>query len=493
MNITFSDSVVYESGQRMEILRVSDFNNDNNPDIISLQPISDRVCIFLGAGDGSFGVPSYYGIGGDEDGMELGDLNNDGSIDIAVIDFVGPKVSILIGKGDGTFFSKVDYEIVFGNNRGITLVDINNDGNLDVITTNANPGTGNTPSASTLIGRGDGTFNSYSTHNIHFPSRAASSADIDGDGRQDLISFASRSPRLISILFGNGNGAFVTRLDRLINDVSNFYLLETADINNDGKFDILFSDFILLGKGNGAFEDPIYYGIKGEVSDFYITDFDNNTFQDIVLSSQECVELQAEDEECEKYLSRIDILLNQNGTFFSKQTIEFPDERIESITSGDFNGDNKTDVSITKRHDTNIYVLINKSTIAETTTEPTTTVSTKLDEGCILLSAVPTTFIQGPIGMSGSVRINILGKYALEIEDFEVREAYHLSEPCELGGPMWVGGAEDGIILYPLPCEEDSCERFVGFPNEFDSESFCIVDNLGIMQEVGAFPEGYGC
>jgi hypothetical protein len=128
----------------------------------------------LNFGNGSFAPPTSYPVGGFPSGLAIDDLDGDGDSDLAV---VVPNVAVLIysNGGTGAFATPVTYPSSFG--FGIVAADLDLDGDVDLT---ASP-------EGVRLNQGNGTFSPPSDRASLASSRPLASADLDGDGDQDLI------------------------------------------------------------------------------------------------------------------------------------------------------------------------------------------------------------------------------------------------------------------------------------------------------------------
>ena len=114
---------------------------------------------------------------------------------------------MLINNGDGTFADPVNYSIT-GVIEALAVADVNGDGKLDLVAATG----GTTAGVSVLLGIGDGTFASPVTYTSTLLSLYATSiavADFNGDGKLDLALTNSEAPNnAVAILLGNGDGTF---------------------------------------------------------------------------------------------------------------------------------------------------------------------------------------------------------------------------------------------------------------------------------------------
>jgi hypothetical protein len=172
---------------------VADVNGDGKPDIVRTDDFGDNVCVGLNNGNGTFGLPVKYVVGGDPAAVAVGDVNGDGKADIVTANTNG-TVSVLLNNDNGTFAAAQNYAIG-GPANSVALGDFNGDGHLDIATTGGTE-------TDVLLNNGNGTFAPYQT--VGPAGSHLVAADFNGDGYPDLAEIdATRSN--IDVLLNNAN------------------------------------------------------------------------------------------------------------------------------------------------------------------------------------------------------------------------------------------------------------------------------------------------
>jgi FG-GAP-like repeat/Abnormal spindle-like microcephaly-assoc'd, ASPM-SPD-2-Hydin len=258
----------------------ADFNGDGKLDIAVLNiggcgvdVCANTISVLLGNGDGTFQPQTAYPTALGAQFLLVGDFNRDGKLDLATgnnsdIDLNNynglPTVSVFLGNGDGTFQSHVDYPI--GNNvttiSAMVAGDFNGDGNLDLACMSYDAK--NVAELSVLLGNGDGSFQPATQTSLPAFGLSLIAADVNGDGKLDLVSAVNTSPNgVVYVFLGNGDGSFQPGVSYMAGDGP--AVVAAADINADGKLDLVVaSDIssavsILPGNGDGTFQSAVSF------------------------------------------------------------------------------------------------------------------------------------------------------------------------------------------------------------------------------------------
>lgn len=203
------------AGNRTAHVIAPDLNRDGVPDIVGSNQggmNKGTITVALGTGNGSFAAPVNYTLG------EIGpyetnaaDFNGDGYPDLVVELFgtadatvVGAEVDVFINKGDGTFKPFMPYAT--GQKvRAVTSADLNGDGEQDIIVANSYDDT-----AGVLLGAGDGTFGKRIDYPAGDNPHGVVAADFNRDGNLDVaISNSVSKGAAVSVLIGKGDGTLM--------------------------------------------------------------------------------------------------------------------------------------------------------------------------------------------------------------------------------------------------------------------------------------------
>ncbi|MGH9641354.1 MAG: FG-GAP repeat domain-containing protein, partial [Terriglobales bacterium] len=138
----------------------------------------------------------------------MSDINRDGVLDLVVAN--ADSVAVLLGIGDGTFLPPLmNFGAGTSWGQSLALADLDGDGDLDVVAAGSDESIYN---VAVLLSHGDGTFEpAISYPAVRYPA-SVTLADVNHDGRSDLIAFGHFSSRTraidVSVALGNGDGTF---------------------------------------------------------------------------------------------------------------------------------------------------------------------------------------------------------------------------------------------------------------------------------------------
>ncbi len=235
---------------------VGDFNADEKPDLAVPDFAGKTVSIYLNKGGASFGAPVVTTLSIDDTVAAIvsGDFNEDGKADLAVATLSGDQgVIVLLSNGDGTFAVQPPISGSFGFLSG-KVADFNGDGHADLFL-------GGNGSPYLFLGKGDGSFTQGSVGKGSFPGQytGISAGDFNGDKKLDGIAADIGGNGVGSLDFFPGDGNSLGNATTVQPPFfQNPATLDVADLNNDGKLDLLLSGSGaaggILGNGDGTFQ-----------------------------------------------------------------------------------------------------------------------------------------------------------------------------------------------------------------------------------------------
>jgi hypothetical protein len=323
---TFQTAIISPGVNGPGGLVAKDFNGDGKLDLAVSDGTTNETFILLGNGNGTFQPPASplpaSGV------LASADLNGDGKLDLIVVGT--PFATIFLGKGDGTFaFTDSYLDNQFGG-AGINVLigDFNGDGKPDLALDN-----------SLLFGNGDGSFQGIPgvAINVNMGLGASVAGDFNGDGHPDIAIITGNNANLLFILLNDGTGKF---------SVAHSYTLPlsptslaVADLNHDGKLDLLFTTApvnqplnlnVMLGNGGGTFAPSTVaiQGVPGLITQAQIADFNGDHIPDLAFPGVTV------------YLGKGDGTFSPPANYFAGTPGD------ASLVTADFNKDGVVDIAV---------------------------------------------------------------------------------------------------------------------------------------------------
>lgn len=409
--ISFISPVSYSSGASTTALVVADIDGDGKPDIAALG--NGQVTILLGQGDGTFQVTTPFAVSSGAKAIAAGDIDGDGKIDLVVtgnnssfqtlnnyssvgnpafgIGSIGTGSSDNLALGDFNGDGKLDvvtvssgsqslnvwlntssrsHSIGFNQAAGspitssvttplaLAIADFNRDGKSDIAVAQS----GGTQ-VSILLNDGTGRFteDSHSPYNVSGGISGLVTEDFNGDGAPDLAVSDTSGPA-VEVAFNNDSRSFLNFSPAPTFTVSGNASHEAVgDFNGDGKLDAaVIGDTagqyltVLLGKGDGTFQNPLYpnTGGGGALYDVAVGDFNGDGHLDITLA---------------QFNAGVVLILVGNGDGTFQTPVAIPTgSKPYALAVGDLNKDGKADI-VTANYDSNNVTVLLNTTITQAT------------------------------------------------------------------------------------------------------------------------------
>jgi hypothetical protein len=279
-NGSYQPPTQYTVGRDPSSLAASDINGDSYLDLVVANANAGTLSLLLGNGDGTFRSGGDLASGNHVTDLALVDLNGDNAADLVLIDTHSSNgICVMLGNGDGTFRAKQCYGAASFPAQ-VALSDLNADGNMDAVVGNNSSGA---TKITVMLGNGDGSFRAGTDITVNYYSYLVRLADLNHDGRLDLITTLGYQ---LAWFPGNGDGTFGTRRD--IAFLPSPIGLAVADIDGDGNIDLATTNSltsavsVLLGDGNGAFSSPRNYSVGAYPSDLVAVDYSHDGRPDLI-------------------------------------------------------------------------------------------------------------------------------------------------------------------------------------------------------------------
>ena len=362
-SVNFDPPFSLDVGPAPAYVIAADVNGDGKPDLISANidfaaTNAGTLTVMTNDGRGGFALEATLDVGNFPLFVVAADLNGDGKPDLVSADF---------GKGSGnTLTIWTNNSNGFGYNSSLTVgygpcalvaADVNGDGKVDLISANAKDAT-----LTVLTNNGNGGFGLYATVPVgaspnSYPDSVAV-ADVNGDGKPDLIS-ANANDGTLTVLTNNGNGSFGLNATLNVGLSTNSAPASViaVDVNGDGKPDLISANAndgtltVLTNNGDGSFSlDAILnVGLSSGSSPENVLAVDVNGDGKLDLVSANFGD------------DTLTVLINDGSGGFGPGTTLGVDTWPNAVAAADVNGDGKPDLISANYGNDTLCVLLNET------------------------------------------------------------------------------------------------------------------------------------
>jgi hypothetical protein len=303
----------FQVGDQPVSLAAGDFNEDGQLDLVTANAGGSDASLLLGNGQGGFAPAVSVPVGLAPKAVAVGHVNQGDDHDDLVLVLRGSnkspqyenEVAVLLGNGSGGFTAEPLVGKTSAHPTSVALADLDGDHNLDVVA-----GSGDSAQASVLLGDGTGDFKVVQNGKGKL-----------GKGKVGLIA-AGRAPYGVAI----------------------------ADLDGDGRPDLVFADnnengiTVELGRGGGKFDDAPTTRVGGEPVALTVGDLDGKSGPDVAtaLTNQPGVSV---------------LIGKGDGSFASSVTYPVGEKKLTGIAFGDLTGDGIPDLAAASAAGSNLWLL----------------------------------------------------------------------------------------------------------------------------------------
>jgi cysteine-rich repeat protein len=275
------------AGNGLQDLIIADLVVNGFPDLVTANQISTNVSILQNQANQPFTQELTLDFAGQIPRTLLArDLDGDNGDDLVVLNFgADDLVTVLLNNGAGIFVESPSSPLALIGNASpleVLVEDVDRNGAQDVAVL------GTDDAIHVFLGQGDGSFSASSA--IPVPGGDVAQlgvGDINGDNLPDLLATTGLEGNLLTFINqGGGNLVLAQTFAFSLQTGDDFFVV---DLDNDGKLDVVSPRVqqgfdVCIGDGNGLFASPLNFSVTNLVNEIVISDFNNDSVLDVVLT-----------------------------------------------------------------------------------------------------------------------------------------------------------------------------------------------------------------
>lgn len=374
----FIISQKFAAGALPVALAVADVNGDGKPDPIvanlSLRAVSVLLNTSLLPSDAipSFDPQEFFVTGSIPSSVATADFNGDGRLDVVVSNNNGRSgnVAVLLNTTvPGAAHPSLAPQQIFhvgSNPRSVTISDFNSDGLCDLVVVNQGDNTVSVLLNTTPAGASTFVFAPQRVFAVGSGPHLATIADVNGDGRPDIV-VANYDDNTVSLLLNNTvvgatipsfvkQQVFATQLGPLS--------VAASDLNHDGSPDLVVDNYLSntvsvlvnttpTGATTAAFATQQSFAVGIEPNTMATGDINGDGLPDVVVGNS----------------GNESVSMLTNSTVSGSGSISFLTGQMfvagngtGTVALGDVDGDGKPDLFVSRALSNTVFFLLNNTT-----------------------------------------------------------------------------------------------------------------------------------
>jgi hypothetical protein len=252
--VSFLPQQTFAAGNTPEYMAVGDFNGDGKPDLAATNLNGKSVSVLLnaaaaGAGGAAFAAQQTFAVGSFPFGVVVADFNGDGKPDLAVANSDDKTVSVLLnlttpGSGTVSFLNQQTFAVGTAP-FSVAAADVNGDGRPDLVAPDAGDKTVSVLLNTTPAGAPLPTFAAQRTFAVGNAPQLAAAVDVNGDARPDLA-VTNANDQTVSVLLNTTPAGAATvsfAAQQTFATGKNPDAMVAADVNGDARPDLAVANF----------------------------------------------------------------------------------------------------------------------------------------------------------------------------------------------------------------------------------------------------------
>lgn len=279
-------------------------------------------------------LPGVSGGGGGGQVVATADFDGDGLLDVLSQDY--SRLYLQRARGRGSF---VDWQALdvpsFGMPLATEVADVNGDGKPDVVAGSSYGGM-----IQVFLNRGDGTLQApvATTLSVMSSYYGSTLADVNKDGRADLLLvtsvFTGMTPYAVGVYLAGSDGRFAPT--PISTTLSEAMRLTVRDVNGDGHADLVAASSrpevsVLLGNSTGAFATPTAVTLDSAARELALVDLNGDSKLDLASLGSD---------------GKLSLRVGRGDGTFSGTSLVTVATAATTLAAGDLTGDGKADLIV---------------------------------------------------------------------------------------------------------------------------------------------------